>query len=69
MTEDLRRVFECLTLLGLGPGECLVQMEENGIATEAALEAILERPDVRLGSLALARARCGLPLSRRRQEC
>jgi len=68
MAGELRRVFECLRLLGLGPGDCLAQMEGSGIPVESALEAILERPPAPAGSLALARARCAATLAQGRPE-
>ena len=68
MDENLRWLFQSLSLLGLGPGACLVQMEADGIALRQALEAILAGPHRGALTPALGKARCGAGLAQGRPK-
>ncbi|WP_005032736.1 hypothetical protein [Holophaga foetida] len=68
MNESLAWTFRCLTLLGLGPGACLAEMEANGIPQRTALEVILSSSPGEARSSALGKAKCGARLAQARPE-
>jgi len=68
MDEDLTRLSQCLSLLGLKPPACLVEMEANGIPVGDALAAILAEPSLTAPTRALARAHSAALVAQARPE-
>lgn len=57
MSENLGRLLECFTLLGLSPVDCLGAMESNGVSIPEAFEVILDRFPPKAHTPGLARTR------------
>lgn len=68
MSESPWAIYQCLALLGMEAGDCLSEMEANGIPPREALEAILEQPPPGSLTPGLDGARAGAALAQARPD-